>query len=307
MSGDVVIERRVPGVVIGIALSLTACAGPPDAARCGERLEVTPTIAASIDRADTVVLFLRGRPGQVLAHRFDDASPAGMVAVSARVAEDVTVSPDGALLAVADREAGDLLVVTAATGERRSLGVDAVHPAWSPDGDTIAAATPAGELVLIAADGGEVRSLDPVPDPGPMYAPSWSPDGRRLLVAVDADPETLGYDELHVIDVEERVSSRIVRGVSLDGPSWAPDGTRIAYHDFDGVNIACSDGGLTSRVSADGLFPAWSPDGSEIVLTTLREEDGGIGLIVIPTLGGGGFRISESDDVAIEWSPVPLP
>jgi dipeptidyl aminopeptidase/acylaminoacyl peptidase len=304
------VNRRLGLVTAAALVALSACAGPPDAARCGERLDVTPTIAPGIDRDDTGIIFGRREAGSVriLGYRFAGgdavAVPGGYLAAAA----DAAVSPDGTRLAAADRDAGGVEVITTATGERRSLGVDAIHPAWSPDGTTLAAVTPDGELVLIPADGDDPRSLVPVPDPGPVYSPSWSPAGDRLLVAADSNPGSLGYDELHVVDVASGASRRIVRGVALDSPAWAPDGTRIAFRDFDGVNVACADGGLVVRIAGDALGPIWSPTGAEIALTTLSEEDGGVGLLVVPSVGGGGgFRITDGEDVAVAWIDAPLP
>ena len=60
----------------------------------------------------------------------------------------------------------------------------------------IAFGTQDGKLSLIAADGTGLRTID-LPTPGIVYGPSWSPDGKWLLVTVE--PEATGRADLFVV------------------------------------------------------------------------------------------------------------
>lgn len=73
-------------------------------------------------------------------------------------------------------------------GEPRRIGVDTEgalsHPAWSPDGETIAAVSwlepGGGHLWAVSADDGGARQLSQAPHY--LQSPAWSPEGDRVVV-----------------------------------------------------------------------------------------------------------------------------
>jgi serine/threonine protein kinase len=94
----------------------------------------------------------------------------------------------------------------------------------------------------------------------------------------------------------------------------SPDESRAAVVITDPDNggrdiwvVALADGGITrvtSNPSAD-WFPAWSPDGSEIIFASQRHEENTF--VVAPSTGGGSereiFRVRTSDFIApTDWS-----
>ena len=65
---------RTGPVAVAAAIVLSACAGPPDASRCAERLQVTATVPAAVDRAAGFVLLVSNvtSAAEVGVYRFVD-------------------------------------------------------------------------------------------------------------------------------------------------------------------------------------------------------------------------------------------
>ena len=108
-------------------------------------------------------------------------------------------------------------------------------PAWSPDGESIAAMTYSDEhfrVNTINSDGSGVREL------AILHSPSYG-----------------NQDNTHGN-----------RDISL---SWSPDGTKILFSGLSGlgINVVNEDGSGLHRV-AGGQYASWSPDGSRIVVTS---------------------------------------
>ncbi|MDE0074127.1 MAG: amidohydrolase family protein [Gammaproteobacteria bacterium] len=103
-----------------------------------------------------------------------------------RQIRDVVLSPDGS--EVAFTALGRLYVMDADGGAPRRIGADIegalFHPAWSRDGETIAAVSwlepGGGHLWTVPADDGDARRLSQAPHY--VQAPAWSPDGNRVVV-----------------------------------------------------------------------------------------------------------------------------
>ena len=113
-------------------------------------------------------------------------------------------SPDGGRLVFSALDGGltDLFVFTPATGALERLTTDAfveLHPAWSPDGRSIAFATDRftssldelrfGPLRIAVLDlgGGSVRALAPELSRAKQINPQWAPDGRGIYFISDRD------------------------------------------------------------------------------------------------------------------------
>ncbi|MEM7533137.1 MAG: hypothetical protein AAF639_13235 [Chloroflexota bacterium] len=186
------------------------------------------------------------------------------------------------------------------------------HPAWSPDGSTIAFnSTRTGqlELFLMDADGSNQRQLTHSTGeaPGPfenlrhiellmhsLYAPdvlgptnifpTWSPDGKQIafcsiaqesyaIWVMDADGGNL--TKLTDANEDERPQANC--------PFWSPTGNQIAY--WSGVNVGPgsiwvmdADGRNRRQVSdepANSICdePSWSADGRQILYTTNRRDE----------------------------------
>ena len=93
-------------------------------------------------------------------------------------------------------------------------------------------------------------------------SPVWSPTGEQILFTSDRG----GIEELYLMDADgTNVRQVFKKLIGRAFPTWSPDGKSLAYHRFHTFSIytASSDGKDETEV-ADGLWPAWSSNGSEI-------------------------------------------
>jgi TolB protein len=130
----------------------------------------------------------------------------------------------------------EALVVMRADGSRKRVVYDGgelgtSHPAWSPDGRTIAfthtdiGATGADpNLYVVGAAGGAARR---VTDVGSQEHADWSPDGQRLAFSWALD---LGTQDTRIIRPDGTGETRVTDdpAVSDGWPAWAPSGDRLA-------------------------------------------------------------------------------
>jgi dipeptidyl aminopeptidase/acylaminoacyl peptidase len=142
-------------------------------------------------------------------------------------------------------------------------------PRWSPDGRWLAFVSSRdgedenahGELYVLPAAGGEPRRLTDAKEAAESIA--WSPDSRRLAFARRVPDE--GYDEE---DERRRPPRRFTRlFYKLDSVGWTGDRRKHLFVvDLDAVERQLTDG------DGEDDEPAWSPDGSRVVFSSLRGD-----------------------------------
>jgi len=144
---------------------------------------------------------------------------------------------------------------------------------WSPKGDWLlfqGGGTPpntASEIWRVRADGTGLTNL--TNDAGGDFAPSWSPDGTKILFVSDRD----GDADIYVMDADGGNVMQLTDDPGTDQqPAWSADGTSIAFlTDREGngeLYTMHPDGSAPLNVShslgGDGPF-MWSPAGARLV------------------------------------------
>ena len=121
---------------------------------------------------------------------------------------------------------------------------------------------PAPEIYVMDADGGNQRRL--TNNPASDYAPSWSPDGKRIAFESDRKGDLVKFD-IYVMDADGGNQQKLTNHRAWDGsPSWSPDGERITFYSSREGNaeiyVMDADGGslqnLTNNPHSDAS-PAW--------------------------------------------------
>ena len=178
-----------------------------------------------------------------------------------------TWSPDGSRIAFTrSTNVAHLYAMNADGTDVRRLTNDDLadegEPSWSPDGSWIAYTHRASgsdfrEIWIVRPDGSDRHSVTKFD--AKSYAPSWSPDSKRL--AFSADRDGLRYD-IYTIGVDGNDVRRPVRSPEdAFEPAWSPDGSEIAYS-RDGAIVVATLSGVERRLTDpedNDSSPAWKP------------------------------------------------
>ena len=200
-------------------------------------------------------------------------------------------SPDGRRLALTTPASGRvrtwLHMMDADGSNSRVLFSDpaqsALAAAWAPTGDRIAFGLgrffPApgryapAQIALINSDGSGLRRL--TPDDGGNYEfPSWSPDGKQLVLR-SARESSKG---LSILDIESGVLTPLTPDSGTDNlPAWSPNGDVITFTsrrdgDWELYSIRPDGTGLKRLTHSPGndAHASWSHDGRWIAFSSAR-------------------------------------
>jgi Tol biopolymer transport system component len=226
-----------------------------------------------------------------------------------------TLSPDGKTVVYASDASGNLDLYSLRVGGRHPVPLTADsptndwQPAFSPDGERIAfrSERDGGGIFVMEATGESVRRLS---DAG--YNPSWSPNGREIVVAggafvypTDRGGITHGLEAIDAASGTRRVIAKTDDALQ---PSWSPHGTRIAFWGLRGASgqrdlwTIAADGSEAERggttVTDDAPLdwsPTWSPDGRFLYFSSTR--GGTMNLWRVPIDEGSGRVLGPPEPV----------
>lgn len=270
----------------------------------------------TLGRSNSDIVFVsyqpRNAPGWVYLLDIDNKRWSQPVGAEYSSPAPLTWSPDGQALAFTgvfvDGMEGIMLLNE--QGHIATFKPCSFSPAWSPDGQHLAFHKDCGgsaSLGIVQIDGAGERELvadlihHVAADKVIQYIRlSWSPDGR--YIAYD-NQDASGDWYIWTVDIEGGIPSQVTPGRH---PAWLPLGDEIAF-DRDGDIWAVSVDDGTERklidISIHIEWPAWSPDGQQLVF------EGGQGteteIYLINRDGSGLDRLTDNSvsDQFPAWRP----
>ncbi len=164
-----------------------------------------------------------------------------------------------------------------------------MSPAWSPDGRRIAYVSFEDDRSSIFVQTLRTRNRIRVSsEPGINGAPSFSPDGRKLVITLGGIDGNL---DIYTLDLRTRERRRLTthRGIDTEG-TWSPDGRYIYFtSDRSGgpqIYRIPAEGGEPERITFEGSYnarPRISPDGEILALIHNDRGNFRIGMMDLDT------------------------
>ncbi|MGH9775892.1 MAG: protein kinase domain-containing protein [Candidatus Acidiferrales bacterium] len=197
--------------------------------------------------------------------------------------EDFTISPDGKFIATTiEGQVTDTWIhdIARDTETRFTSGVENRDPTWTPDGKRIAyGGFKKGKYgVYWRPLDGSAPEVTLLTSDKPVYAWSWSSDGRVLLY--EELSAGINYN-LGILPMNDREHPRLLFSPqhNVNSAALSPDGDWIAYDSDESgrpeVYVAPYPRlAPRERISTEGgLRPVWAPDGRELYYRTVASVE----------------------------------
>ena len=252
----------------------------------GRRLRIATALCTAVILAAYVWLAFFRQPaeGKIAGPDWTSAS-AVQVTNEAGPEYFPNLAPDGESLIYASRAAGNWDIYWQRVGGKNAVNLtkdsaeDDTQPAYSLDGNYIAfrSERTLKGIYVMEATSENVRRLSDV-----GRNPSWSPDGKELVVSADSfsapTSRSIIPSALWAIDVASGNKRLLTEGDAVQ-PSWSPHGHRIAYWGMQpgggqrDIWTIPAEGGAAMAVTNDEALdwnPVWSPDGQYLYFASNR-------------------------------------
>jgi len=197
-----------------------------------------------------------------------------------------------------------------------NLDGENMHPAWSPDSNTIAFVNfgryqPVYTMFFINVDGTNLRRVSLEYQ---EKEPVWSPDGQWLVYVITAETHEYLFIRSKTDDFEDPEQydhyTHFGRLGEVANPSWSPNGAYIAYTRMDGsqnhvylAEFATRGADLVNLTPEDGTAsqPAWSPDSQYLLFTSERNNNSDIYIMTYTGLLQTNLTDNPARDQDADW------